>query len=392
MGGFIKQVFATLFALVLFLICGVFLLGGLAASGKKTVIPKHATLHLALPVSLIDYPAGTAAPFGDPPLTLHDMRMSLRKAAVDPRIDRVVITMGITDAGWTKMGELRQEIAAVRAAGKPVFAYCEWLTFRNYYLAAACDSIWMAHDGFIIFDGINAERQFRGSLWHKLGVQYRVHKIEAYKAAGEIEVRTDMSAPARENAQWILDETTKTVCEAIAADRKKDVAWVDTLLTLVGPRTVEAKELGLIDDIVYWNDLKDRWSGGEGADKDLIVTGAKYAKIPAASVGLRGKIKVAVIHAEGAIGGAKSGENPLLAYILSPFLHQVLILVSLQGFYDLLNDAGLWPGLLRSVAWAFLITWLAGEGDDLAHGGLSRAGGGQSIARQPPGARPLILS
>jgi protease-4 len=315
MGGFIKQVFATLFALLLFFCGGVFLLLIVASSGKKTVIPKGSTLLLTLPVSLADYPAGSAAPFGDPPATFHDLRQSLRKAAVDGRIDRVVLQMGITDAGWSKLGELRQEVAAVRKAGKPVFAYVDWLTFRNYYLAAACDSIWISPDAFVIFDGINAERQFHKSLWDKLGVRFRVHKIEKYKAAGEIDVRTDMSPEARENARWILDATASLVRTQVAADRKRDVAWFDSLLAVVAPRAHEAKALGMVDDVVYWNDLKDRWQGPDGEkdkDKSRIITFARYGKIPAASVGLRGKTKVAVIHAQGAIGGAKSGENPLL--------------------------------------------------------------------------------
>ncbi|MBC7975600.1 MAG: signal peptide peptidase SppA [Myxococcales bacterium] len=315
MGGFIKQVFATLFALLLFFFGGVFLLLIVASSGKKTVIPSGSTLHLVLPISLPDYPGGNAQPFGDPPPTFHDLRLALRKAAVDERIDRVVLQMGITEAGWSKLGELRQEVAAVRKAGKPVFAYVDWLTYRNYYLAAACDSVWIAPDAFVVFDGINAERQFHKSLWDKLGVRFRVHKIEKYKAAGEIDVRTDMSPEARENAQWILDETTSLVRTQVSADRKRDVAWFDSLLTVVAPRAHEAKQLGMVDDVVYWNDLEDRWQGADAEknkNKSRIVTFAKYAKIPPSSVGMRGPTKVAVIHAQGAIGGAKSGENPLL--------------------------------------------------------------------------------
>jgi protease-4 len=315
MGGFIKQVFATLFALVLFFVGAFFLLALVASAGKKTAIPRESTLLLELPVSLEDYPAGAERPFGDPPATLHDLRLALRKAAVDKRIDRVVLTMGITDAGWSKLGELRQEVAAVRRAGKPVYAWCEWLTFRNYYLAAACDSVWVAPDAFIVFDGMNSERHFRRRLWDKLGIQWRVHKIEKYKAAGEIDVRTDMSPAAEENAREILDQTAALVRTAVAADRGRDVAWVDSMLAITAPRPHEAKALGLIDDVVYWNDLKDRWQGPDAdktKTKSRIVTAARYGKIPPSAVGLRGRVKVAVVHAQGAIGGAKSGENPIL--------------------------------------------------------------------------------
>ena len=312
MGGFIKMVFASLFALLLFLVGGILCLGLIAAGGKKTTIPAHATLHLTLPTSLLDFPAGSEAPFGDPEPTFHDLRTNLRKAAVDKRIERVVLQMGMTDAGWAKMTELREEIAKVRAAGKPVFAYCDWLTFRNYYLASACDSIWAAPDAFIVFDGVNGERQFHKNLMDKLGIQMRVHKIEKYKAAGEIDIRTDMSPEARENAQWVLDETMAMVRDSVIASRGKDAAWFDARLAEVAPRAHEAKDSGLIDDAIYWNDLRDRWEGPDAAKgKNLIVTGAKYSAVTPASVGLRGKTKVAIIHAQGAIAGEKSGTNPV---------------------------------------------------------------------------------
>ena len=49
MGGFIKMVFASLFALLLFLVGGILLLGLIAAGGKKTTIPaaRHAPPHAA---------------------------------------------------------------------------------------------------------------------------------------------------------------------------------------------------------------------------------------------------------------------------------------------------------------------------------------------------------
>ena len=312
MGAFFRQLFATILALVIVLFGGIMLLA-VVGSSKKTVIPAHATLELVMPTSLAEYPPTREKPFGDRPLTLHDLRMSLRKAAVDKKIDRVVIRMGFGDMGWASIEELRQEIAATRKAGKPVYAYCEWLTFKNEYLAAACDSIWLAPDAFVILTGINGEREFHKGLMDKLGIQMRVHKIEKYKAAGEIDIRTDMSPEARENAQWVMDETMKQVVPQILADRKKDQAWWDGVLAQAVMRAPHAVELGLVDRLVYWNDLKDQWQGDGSSDlTNRIVGGLKYADVRPAEVGLKGKLKIAVIHAQGAIAGAKSGANPLL--------------------------------------------------------------------------------
>jgi protease-4 len=244
MGAFFRQLFATILAIVIVMVGCIFLLAAIGSS-KKVVIPEHATLLLKMPVSLGEYPPTRGKPFGERPLTLHDLRMNLKKAAVDKRIDRVVLHMGFGDAGWASIEELRQEIAATRKAGKPVYAYCEWLTFKNEYLAAACDSIWLPPDAYIAITGINAEREFHKNLLDKIGVKMRVHKIEAYKAAGETDIRTDMSPAARENAQWILDETVKYVVPKILADRKKDQAWWDGILARPVMRANEAVELGV---------------------------------------------------------------------------------------------------------------------------------------------------
>ncbi len=316
MGAFFRTLFATMVAILILVIGAVFLFAGLAAS-KKPSIPDQATLHLRIPPELMEYPSTLGRPFGDEPMTLHDLRMNLRKAAVDKRIERVVLSMGLTNIGWASIDELRQEIADVKQAGKPVYAWLEWLNFKNYYLAAAADSIWMPERGFIVYNGIDAQRMFRKGLWDKLGIVMRTHKIEAYKSAAETDTRTDLSAPARENAQWILDAQVARVRAAIEKDRKKDAAFFDRMLTLVSPIPAEAARDGFIDGVLYWEDIKDRWEGEDARlGKSRIVSGDKYAKVMAAELGLKGPIKVAVVHAQGAIGGNKSGENPLLGLMM----------------------------------------------------------------------------
>ena len=123
MGAFFRQLFATILALVIVLFGCVFLLA-IIGSSKKTVIPNHATLVLSMPVSLGEYPPTRGKPFGDRPLTLHDIRTGLMKAAVDKRIDRVVLKMGFGDAGWASIEEIREEIAKTRKAGQPRSRSC----------------------------------------------------------------------------------------------------------------------------------------------------------------------------------------------------------------------------------------------------------------------------
>src|SRR5258708_6628134 len=117
MGSFFKSFFATILAIAVLMVGGIFMLA-LLASVKKPNVPPNSTLSLAIPASLQDYPATTLPPFGDRPLTLHDLRQALRTAAVDKRIERVVLHFGYTDPGWASLEELRSEVKAVQKAGK----------------------------------------------------------------------------------------------------------------------------------------------------------------------------------------------------------------------------------------------------------------------------------
>jgi protease-4 len=311
MASFLKSFFATILAFVVLFVGGIFLIA-ILASAKKPTIPSESTLSLAIPASLPDYPSTTLPPFGDRPLSLHDLRQALRAAAADKRVERVVLHFGFTDPGWASMEELRAEVKKVRAAGKPVYAYMNWLTMRTYFLASACDSIYAPSNAWILFNGVSRDLTFRKGLMDKIGVEPRVHKIEDYKTAGEIDIQKGMSPESKANAQWLLDEQIATVRAAIEADRKKDGAWIDTMLALVAPSSDEAVQLGLIDRVAYWTDLRESYAGS-GLDSDKkIVTGSEYAAIKPEMVGLRGPTKVAVVHAQGAIAGEKSGENPIL--------------------------------------------------------------------------------
>src|SRR5258708_1520569 len=229
MAAFFRPLIATIRVLVVVMVGGFFLLVVIiaAASVKKSVVPDHATLYMQIPAAMADYPPTRGRPFGDRPLTMHDLRTGLAKAAVDRRIDRVVLEMGVGEPGWATIEELRQEIAAFRKSGKRVYAYCNWLTFKNEYLAAACDSIDVPPDSWVLFNGVNAEREFHKGLMDKLGVVMRGHKIGKNKAAAETDIRTDMSPEARADARRIPDATVAYVAPRIVPARQKDHAWWD---------------------------------------------------------------------------------------------------------------------------------------------------------------------
>src|SRR5438046_9795513 len=72
----------------------------------------------------------------------------LRAAGRARGVSGLVLVLDGYDIGWGKTEEMREEIARLRARGKPVIAYLKGAapldpSTRLYYLATACDRVWL---------------------------------------------------------------------------------------------------------------------------------------------------------------------------------------------------------------------------------------------------------
>jgi protease IV len=54
----------------------------------------------------------------------------------------------------------------------------------------------------------------------------------------------------------------------------------------------------------------------KGAEKPVLLTASEYDRVPAVKVGLKGKKKIAVVHAQGLIAGEESGTDPAFGAIM----------------------------------------------------------------------------
>ncbi len=73
--------------------------------------------------------------------TVRDIWASLRQAATDNRIKAMVIQPRGLAAGWGKLQELRQDILDFKKSGKPVYAFLEGPSSREYYFASVADRV-----------------------------------------------------------------------------------------------------------------------------------------------------------------------------------------------------------------------------------------------------------
>ncbi|MGP8329759.1 MAG: signal peptide peptidase SppA [Methanosarcinaceae archaeon] len=248
---------------------------------------------------------------GDAPETLQRILSNLEKTAVDERIDGVILSISGTGGGYAMLEEIRGAISNCRAAGKKVFAYGTAMSRKSIFLAAACDSIFMPPTGYFSFKGLAQESFYIKGMLEKIGIKANLHKIKDYKTAAEMIQEEKMTSQAREMSEWMLDELWNLVIPALTKERnlsEKDLidAMQQAVFSVQG-----AQAVGLIDNVLYWEQLENRLKQPD-EDKLRLVSQSAYAKVDPDDLDLDGDQKIAVVHAQGFIGGSKSGVNPLL--------------------------------------------------------------------------------
>ena len=310
MKGFLKSFLASLLAIlvVALVVIGV----AVSKTKEKPKVEDGSYLVLDLCGDLLEYdpPSGMLGMVSGGPATLTHMLEDLEKAAVDDRIVGVIFKMSSSNgAGMGKIQELRHGIAKVQASGKKVYGFADSMSPRTYLLAAACDSIFMPPSAYINFNGIQFRTMYVKNMLEKLGIHPNVHKIKDYKAAAEMVMRTNMSDAARENREWLADELWSQAMDVFLEDRSIPEEKVIAIMEMAAITADQALEYGLVDELLYWDQIDARFRGDE--DELRTVCECDYNKIGREDVGLKGKKKIAVIHAQGMIGGRHNGTNPM---------------------------------------------------------------------------------
>lgn len=237
----------------------------------------------------------------------------LRKAKADKRIGGVLLDIKFPDIGWGKAFELREAIADLRSSGKPVYAYMELGSNREYYIATAADKVFLPPPGDLYVNGFAAEAMFfKGSL-DKLGIEAEVIQIgPKYKNAPDQYTRKEMSEGQREVINAILAEYFGRYTAAIAEARKKSIEDVKAIIDNAPYSAPQAKEIGLIDDALYRDQVMEEFRkvlGYKEGEKVRITKGSQYKNVPSDSLGLNQGERVAVVFASGPINSGKSNDG-----------------------------------------------------------------------------------
>jgi protease-4 len=278
--------------------------------GRQTRVEGNSTLVLRVGGDLREVdPGGLVGSFFEPPPTVRSVVESLRKAKVDRRVTSVVIRPTGTAALWGKVQEIRDAIGDFKTSKKPIIAYLEYGGEQEFYLASACDKVFLMPTASLDLTGIASYELFLRGTLDKIGAYPDAMHIGDYKTASNQMTERTFTPAHREMAESLNRDLYEQLLKGIATGRQKREAEVRQLIDH-GPFLPEdAVRAGLVDDVAYEDEIDDKVSLGRG--RTTFLEHHEYRAVSPSSLGLNRGPRIAVLYAAGIItSGESSYDSP----------------------------------------------------------------------------------
>lgn len=237
---------------------------------------------------------------------------SIKLAAKDSNIVGILIA-GEVQAGYVQLDELRRALQNYKKSGKPLIAWLENASQREYYLASIADKIYQHPAGELEFKGLESYNFYFGETLKKIGVGVQVTKVGKYKSAVEPYLGDKMSEPSREQTEAVLRGAWKKISAEVASARNLSVNALNQYANSAGIFSAnEALKLKLVDHIMQRDELITQMHK-IGARSNESET--SFRQVSLSSYSSKAKLpnkggRIAVVYAEGEIvdGWGSSGE------------------------------------------------------------------------------------
>jgi len=233
---------------------------------------------------------------------------ALRRIARDPATRAVVLRTGGMPLGLARAEELRAAIEDLKASGKKVLFYLESAGDLEYSVALSADRVYAAPQAVLLVNGFAATALFAAAGLDKLGVKAEFFRVGAYKNAPDLFTRSGMSGEQREVESSLLDDLYGRYVRRISDARHLDERKVKSLLDEGILKPGEAVQAGLIDGLVYPDQLEEEAGKVLGANVTLKKIGTDQPAERDLRWGRRGRI--AVVRVEGNIARGEGGRDP----------------------------------------------------------------------------------
>ncbi|MDL2308025.1 signal peptide peptidase SppA [Bacteroidales bacterium OttesenSCG-928-C03] len=320
---------------------------------------------------------------------LDEILKSIEFAATDPNITGIYLNVGGLYAGHATAKEIRDALLRFKESGKFIYSYSESYSQGSYFLTSVADVVAINPQGFFDFKGVSSSVLFYKGLLEKLDLDVQIVRHGEFKSAVEPYILDKMSEANRNQMTLLTNTFWDVMTESIAKSRNLSIETLDEIAeNLSASSAQKAKELGLVDKMIYAEDVENDLKTLSGqTEKPRFVTLANYKKTVKDNLKM-GADKIAVIYASGSIVDGKTtdgiGSTTITQHIKSAYKDSKVKAIVLR-----VNSPG-GSGLASEVIWKEIEnakaagkTVVTSMGDYAASGGYYIACNSDAIVAQP---------
>ncbi len=257
---------------------------------------------------LLPGPLSRLLPLPPPETSLAEMREIVEMLGSDNCVRNVVLRFDSLEAGFAALYSLRQGISELRKKNKKLVAWLPSANLWDYYLASACDQIVMPPAGRLFAPGLRADAVFLKDAMSLLGIEADIEAIAEYKVSPDTFRRSRMSEPHRQMLEAILASHLDTIVSAISEGRGIDAARLRELMDAMPLTAQEAQEAGLIDAVLYEDELISK---GLVSDSTTALDWESAASRLRAPIRWNTRQRIGIVRVEGLIVPGHARRVPL---------------------------------------------------------------------------------
>jgi protease-4 len=248
--------------------------------------------------------------------TLREVVETIDRAGSDSGVSGLIARVGSSPGGMARAQELRGAIERFRARGKFAWAFAE--TFGEagnaseaYYLASACDQVWLQPSGDLWLTGVALQEPFLRGTLDKIGAAPVFSKRSEYKNAVNFYTERGFTEAHREAVGRLKDSWFSQIVRGVAQSRKLSEDAVRAAVDRAPLLADEALSAHLVDGLGYRDEVVRKALSRAGRASDLTTLAryrARIGKVP-------GRKKLALIYGVGEVTRGRGVENPLLGNV-----------------------------------------------------------------------------
>ncbi|MBQ5513687.1 MAG: signal peptide peptidase SppA, partial [Bacteroidales bacterium] len=248
-------------------------------------------------------------------LGLNDISRSLYNAANDDKIVGLYINCSDYNLEDIATADALRELIVEfkKRSHKPVYAFSNSFNNLDYYVATACDSIYMRVFGDFLLNGLCSQSIYYKGALDKFGIEAQVIRHGKFKAAVEPYLQEKMSDANKLQITTYLSDIWNVVTQAISDGRGIDRATIDQMANSLDYYSNDRVciDNGFIDGVMLESDFDIKLATEMGSEDNdgnpKYITIDKY--VDSITDTDKSTDEVAVLYAAGEIVSEDNGEQ-----------------------------------------------------------------------------------